>query len=180
MHLFHYYEKERGPFQNLSDLPIKEAKRILDHIKLTNSVLAAQRFEGYMEQRRELEALVRRLFLLKGGKPVREVPHYMVVEECDWIRTWYKDGASISIPLERFDTNTLSFTYGDMFPTFSPKVTDGKEYRRKVYTYDEILLLIKRYGLPQHWNPTGSLGPERYIEVQVWSDETINEAVAKR
>jgi len=58
-------------------------------------------------------------------------------------------------------------------PTFSPLVNDGKEYRKKVYTYPEILQIIKKYGLPQDWNADGSHGPERYIEVQVWSDRGV-------
>ena len=62
-------------------------------------------------------------------------------------------------------------------PTFSPRVTDGKEYRRKVYTYEEILDVIARYGLPQDWNDDGAKGPERYIEVQVWTDDQIKQYV---
>jgi len=51
---------------------------------------------------------------------------------------------------------------------------DGKEYRRKLYTYDEILKIIEKYGLPQHWNDDGAHGLERYIEAHIWSDEPIN------
>lgn len=58
-------------------------------------------------------------------------------------------------------------------PTFSPKVKDNKEYRHKLYTYQEILKVIDKYGLPQDWNDDGRFGPERYIEVHIWSDETI-------
>lgn len=46
----------------------------------------------------------------------------------------------------------ISFTYGDSHPTFSDRVNDGKEYRKKLYTYDEILEVIEKYGLPQDWN----------------------------
>lgn len=60
-----------------------------------------------------------------------------------------------------------------MFPTFSSAISDKKEYRKKVYTYSEILRAIEKYGLPQQWNSDGKSGPERYIEVQVWSDKTI-------
>jgi hypothetical protein len=42
-----------------------------------------------------------------------------------------------------------------------------------VYTYEEIVEIIKKYGLPQVWNEDGRYGPERYIEVQVWSDEPL-------
>lgn len=61
-----------------------------------------------------------------------------------------------------------------LFPTFSPRVNDNKEYRKKIYTYEEIIEIIKKYGLPQNWNRDGLYGPERYIEVQVWEDEPIN------
>ncbi len=62
----------------------------------------------------------------------------------------------------------------DSMPTFSDKITDGKEYRKKLYTYDEIVKIIEKYGLPQDWNDDGKYGPERYIEAHVWSDRTID------
>ncbi len=174
MYLYHYYEKEIGPFRNLSDLSLEEAKEKLHKIKQENTTFAAQRFDGYLERRVELEQLARELFIQKGGKPIRTVPHYMVIEDCDWLCDWYKEGQFVKIPLSEFDTNTVSFSYGDMFPTFSPRVTDNKEYRRQIYTYHEILGVIDRYGLPQVWNKDGQFGPERYIEVQVWSDDPIS------
>ena len=79
----------------------------------------------------------------------------------------------MKIPIEEFDKATLSFTYGDSMPTFSKAVNDGKEYRQKLYTYDEILKIIEKYGLPQDWNDDGKFGPESYVEVHVWSDETV-------
>lgn len=127
-----------------------------------------------MTRRINYEELGRRLFIEKGGKPIRKAPHYMVVECCDWLNSWFIEGDFIKIPIQEFDLNTISFTYGDMHPTFSPRVNDGKEYRKKIYTYTEILEIIKKYGLPQEWNADGKFGPERYIEAQIWSDETIN------
>ncbi|WP_174819739.1 hypothetical protein [Pseudobutyrivibrio xylanivorans] len=89
--------------------------------------------------------------------------------------SWYEDCDYIEIDTTDLDLNTVSFTYGDSHPTFSDKVNDGKEYRKKLYTYDEILKLIDKYGLPQDWNPDGEFGPERYIEVHVWSDRGIKQ-----
>jgi hypothetical protein len=97
----------------------------------------------------------------------------MVIEKCDWLKTWYKQTSIAKIPVSNFDMDKVSFCYGDMFPTFSDRVADGKEYRKQVYTYSEILELIEKYGLPQKWNSGGRFGPERYIEVHVWSDEPI-------
>lgn len=171
--LYHYYEKATGPFRNLSDLPIADAQAILDGIKKDNATFAAHRYDGYLERRQELEQLVRGLFIEKGGKPRRAAPHYMVLGQCDWLRSWYREGACVAIPVQEFDMDTVSFTYGDMFPTFSPRVTDGKEYRRRIYTWAEIQEVIARFGLPQHWNGDGKHGPERYVEAHVWCDEPI-------
>ena len=171
--LYHYYEKSAGPFRNLSELPLEQASAVQEDLKKAGGIFAAHRYDGYLERRRELEQLARGLFAEKGGKPVRKVPHYMVVGECRWLQSWYREGESVRLHISEFDPLTLSFTYGDMFPTFSPRVTDGKEYRGKVYMLGEITGLIRKYGLPQTWNEDGRYGPERYIEVQVWSDEPL-------
>ncbi|MDE7425438.1 MAG: hypothetical protein K2N51_17405, partial [Lachnospiraceae bacterium] len=133
----------------------------------------AKRQESYVEDRLRYENILRNEFLKKGGKIERQAPHYMVVEDSPWLYTWYDSPDFIKIPIKEFDISTLSFTYGDSHPTFSPKVNDGKEYRKKVYTYEEILQIIEKYGLPQEWNDDGKYGPERYIEVHIWSDNTI-------
>jgi hypothetical protein len=172
-YLYHYYEKAIGPFRNLSDLPAEEAAEILDSIRQTKEVMAGRREAGYMERRYELEQLARAMFISKGGQPVRQVPHYMVVGECEWLSSWYEEGEAVQIHISSFNTDRLSFSYGDLFPTFSPKVNDGKEYRGNIYTYKEMLQLIHKYGLPQVWNKDGARGPERYIEVQVWDDEAL-------
>ena len=111
--------------------------------------------------------------MAKGGIVRLDSPYYMVVEHSPWLGSWYEQGAFLKIPVEEFDVRTVSFTYGDSMPTFSDRVNDGKEYRKKLYTYDEILCIIEKYGLPQDWNDDGAHGPERYIEAHVWSRETI-------
>lgn len=86
----------------------------------------------------------------------------MVVGECKFLEGWYENSAYIKINIDDFEKNTISFTYGDSHPTFSDKINDNKEYRKKLYTYDEILDIIDRYGLPQDWNSDGIFGTERY------------------
>lgn len=175
MLLYHYFDSSIGPFLNLSDLPIEEAKHILETIKsIKPNSQSANRHDKYVEYRRNCENIIRKEFIKKGGQVERSSPHYMVVEHSPWLSTWYENGAFIKIPLEEFDLKTVSFTYGDSMPTFSPNINDGKEYRHKLYTYDEILNIIEKYGLPQDWNDDEKYGPERYIEAQIWSDETIN------
>lgn len=173
--LYHYYDKTIGPFVNLSELPIDKAKAVLDTIKLVKpNSQSAKRHDKYVEYRHNCENLIRSEFAKKGGVINRLSPHYMVIEHSPWLSTWHENSALIKIPIEEFDIRTISFTYGDSMPTFSPTINDGKEYRKKLYTYDEIIGIIEKYGLPQDWNDDGKYGPERYIEVHVWSDETIN------
>lgn len=175
MYLYHYYDKTVGPFRSLSDVSVEQAKSVLESIKTAKpNSQCAQRHDKYIEYRRNCERILRTEFSKKGGKILRSAPHYMVVEHSPWLSSWYENCAFIKIAVEEFDTDTLSFTYGDSMPTFSDRINDGKEYRKKLYTYDEILKVIEKYGLPQDWNDDGQYGPERYIEVHVWSDETVN------
>ncbi len=175
MVLYHYYDKSGALFRNLSELPIDEAKAVLEKIKSEKpDSQSAQRNDKYPQYRRNCEEIVRREFTKKGGKILRTPPHYMVVRHSPWLSAWFENCGIVKISADEFDTDTLSFTYGDSMPTFSEAVNDGKEYRHKVYTYDEIPKIIEKYGLPQDWNDDGKFGPERYIEVQVWSDGPVS------
>lgn len=174
MYLYHYYDKTIGPFKNLSELSIETANEVLNKIAITKpNVQCAKRQADYMQARLYYENILRNEFQKKGGVIHRSVPHYMVVEHSPWLSSWYENSAFIKIPIEEFDLKTVSFTYGDSHPTFSDRVNDGKEYRKKLYTYHEILQIIEKYGLPQEWNNDGKYGPERYIEAHIWSDEVI-------
>jgi hypothetical protein len=171
IYLYHYYDNSTGPFLNLSDLSPEEAESVQGKIVQSGKGFAAGRNEQYLSRRRELEQIVRHLFIGKGGHPLRTVPHYMVIGECPWLETWYSDSRYVKIHISEFDIRTVSFTYGDMFPTFSDRVTDDAEYRRQVYTYDEITHLIDKYGLPQYkWNDPIFAQPA-YVEAQIWSDD---------
>lgn len=179
MYLYHYFDQQMGPFKNISDLNKKDAQAVLNWIKSEKpNSLCAKRDEQYVENRLYFENILRNEFRKKGGRIERDVPHYMVVEHSPWLSTWYENVDYIRIPIEEFDLETVSFTYGDSHPTFSDKVNDGKEYRKKLYTYDEILEVIKKYGLPKDWNDDGRFGPERYIEAHIWSDAVIKKYIA--
>ncbi len=166
--LTHYYAAEIGPFVNLSDLPPEEAEKVLEQIRQTQNTFASRRTRDYLKIRRELEAKMRVLFIQNGGQPERDQPHYMILGTCEWAKTWYDGGAELQIPLAYFPSEIVSFTYGDTFPAM--RYQDGKPYRKQVYTLDEIPALIQEFGLPQEWNPDGKLGPDRYIEAQIWSN----------
>lgn len=169
--LSHYYERERGPFRSLSDLPPAEAERLLEGLRRRGDVFASQRAPDYLAVRRSLEERVRGLFVARGGRPVRARPHYLVLGECPWLRTWYRDAAAVRLPLAAVNPAVVSFTYGDTFPAM--RYQDGKATRGQVYTLEELPALVVRFGLPQAWNADGVGGPDRYIEAQLWSDAPL-------
>ena len=178
-YLYHYFDRRSGPFRSLTAISAEEAGPVLERLRSERpGSMCANREDGYLEKRRNCEAVLRREFAAKGGIIDIPSPYYMVVEHSPWLSTWYEDGDFLKIPVAEFDLRKVSFTYGDSMPTFSPRVNDGKEYRRKVYTYGEILRIIDRYGLPQDWNDDGACGPERYIEAHVWCEEPVRRYIA--
>ncbi|NIK77837.1 hypothetical protein FHS15_002975 [Paenibacillus castaneae] len=169
--LYHYYDKSTGPFRNLSDLLPEDAENVLTAIRNSNRGFASKRSKDYLEIRRSLELKARQLFIHKGGSPIRSHPHYMTLGECPWLMGWYPEGKALSLSISEFDPSTISFTYGDLFPTM--RYLDDKPYRKQIYLLDEIRHVIRQFGLPQNWNPEGNKGPERYIEVQIWDDKPL-------
>jgi hypothetical protein len=171
--LTHYYSAARGPLRSLSSIPIDQAEALMEDIHRQGLGFASRRPADYLVNRRGVEKLVRDGFIRKGGVPCRDTPHYFILGECAWVKTWYPDGRDLRLPLALFDPMTVSFTYGDSYPAM--RFQDGKPYRAQVYTLAELPGLVAEFGLPQDWNPTGALGPERYIEAQVWQDERLVE-----
>ena len=174
MYLYHFFDRRTGPFRSLTNIPPEEAKAVIEKIREERpDSLCARRDDQYVQKRRNCEAILRREFAAKGGLMEKDSPHYMVVEFSPWLSTWFEQSEYIRIPIEEFDLRTVSFTYGDSMPTFSDRCADGKEYRKKLYMYEEILKVIEKYGLPQDWNDDGKFGPERYIEAHVWSEMPV-------
>ena len=101
------------------------------------------------------------------------VPEISPIRNVLFFEKWYVNTAHIAVEASELDLKMLSFTYGDSHPTCSGKIKDGKEYRNRLYGYEEILKIIDKYGLPQIWNPDFKYGPECYIEVQIWTDRGL-------
>ena len=104
MFLYHYYDKEIGPFLNLSDLSADEASAVLSKLKREKPhTQSAQRDPEYMFRRRMYEDIIKKEFIKKGGIVKRDAPHYMVVEHSPWLSSWFENSAYIRIPIEEFD-----------------------------------------------------------------------------
>ena len=178
MYLYHYFDKRKIPFLNLSDLTDEEAIKLHTNLSAENNernIFAERDANGqYMIQRRIVEKRAYSMFVRKGSKPQRQAPHYMILAEKELAecKAWFIDCGVIKIPIDEFDKSTVSFTYGDSFPTFKPIFDEEPEYN--LYLYDEILEIIQQQGMPPSRNDDMSWLEPSYIEAQVWSDETIN------
>ena len=129
MYLYHYFDKRSGPFKSLTSISPEKAEVILKQINTERpNGFCAKRDEKYLERRKKCELILRHEFMAKGGVVKIDSPYYMVVDHCPWLSTWFEQSDYLKIPVEEFDIKTLSFTYGDSMPTFSPLVNDGKEY----------------------------------------------------
>ena len=174
MYLYHYYEKKRKPFLNLSDLSEHEAIQLHTKLAGENPNFAKRDDNGnYMFRRRIVEERAYSMFVRKGGKPQRKAPHYMILDTKEWEHCgWFLDYGVIKIPVEEFDKSTVSFTYGDSFPAFKPIFDEEPNY--DLYFFDEILEVIKERGIPLLYVEGRPWYEPAYVEAQVWSDETIN------
>lgn len=179
MYLYHYYEKTRPPFLTITTLPINEAKKILTKL---NTGLPD--IDYFLSRRYEMEKIVRDRFIEKGGTPVNTAPVYFTLGENKNMETWFDNVACIKIPVEEFDLNQVSFTYGDMFPVLNPKLNTGEEWWGQVYRYEEILDLINKYGYPEDppYHMRKKQFPKdkpirnylKYVEAHVWSNDVID------
>lgn len=83
--IYHYFEKERGPFRSLSDLSDKKIKEILEHARTEykesgKGILLGNVYsDDNINVRRRQEYMTRVTFMEKGGKPIRQSPYYAVL-----------------------------------------------------------------------------------------------------
>jgi len=184
-YLYHYYEKSCEPFRTITALPFEEALVVYTAWRADNPNSGKTTPEWYLNRRYDMEKIVRDKFISIGGKPVRTAPVYFTLGANKGMETWYNNPSYVKIPINEFDLDTVSFTYGDMFPVFRASLNTGEEYWGEVFNYDGILKLINKYGFPEdpEYNmkkryfpfPEGkNIGMYlKFIEAQVWCDTAL-------
>ncbi|WP_415930260.1 hypothetical protein [Zhenpiania hominis] len=173
--VYHYYVQDAGPFRCIMDLNFDKPEEYVEYLKKNQIEDKITYDSQYFYRRMMYEKKCRNIFISKGGMPDRKNPQYMTIGSYIGFEKSYMNNY-IKIPISRFSENKVSFTYGDMFPNFNEdNIIYNREYFGQVYTYSEVLEIIKKYGFPQDWNSNGDEGYERYIEMQVWSDEIIEQ-----
>lgn len=164
-YLTHFYRLGQQPFQNICDLDIDEAEKLLKED-------GDWRGDGtYLSSRIKHEKLLHSLFIEMGGKPKRKTPIYMIVGDSPTgphdLNEEYQH--KIQIPIEIFDPDTISFTYPDSMYKINldelEKVYLDRNNSPNIYRINELEEIIEKYEVYKHNN--------HYIEAQIWDDEPI-------
>ena len=184
-YLYHYYEKSCEPFRTITALSFEEALVVHTAWRAAQPNSGVTTPEWYLNRRYNMEKRVRDKFIDIGGKPIRTAPVYFTLGANKGLETWFNNPTYIKIPIDEFDLDTVSFTYGDMFPVFNTSLDTGEEWWKQVFNYEGILKLINKYGFPEdpEYNMKKRIFPFpegknigmylKFIEAHVWSDETI-------
>ena len=182
----HYHPAEDAPFRNLCDAPADELPAILERLGRRRATGFKRVFgRRYMDFRRKTEAKLKALFEQAGGRPERESPHYFILGESHWFAGLYPRPNHVRLPLAALPPATSSFTYPDSFvsmrlgPEFGLPPDPPRPYHERVFHMHELQGIVKAYGLPHDETGDDAYSDyhlrdfERYVEIQVWSDETV-------
>lgn len=187
----HYFLPDRSPFLNLSeaDEDTRSAvEREMAELRATGRQLRPFG-RRYMQWRKLTEERLFQLFVARGGRPVRTVPHYFVLGESPWFEHLAVGMRSVRVPLKSLQLETTSVTMTDSFTAmqFGERFgfpTVPQPHHGRVFLLNEIDNLVAEFGMPapewredhdswQKWPASA------YIEIQLWSDEPIRDHLGR-
>jgi len=187
-YLYHYFERDVGPFKPLTALPFEKAKEVLIDQKDAGKFYHPN-IDQFLQKRYDHDKKLYDTFIARGGRPQLTTPIYMMFgEHKQWVSA-YENPEIIKISLTEFDPKTISFTYGDSFAVFDSALFGEEEYWNKIYFIDEILKIIDRHGFPPHVEYDFKRGiypldrhinhQLKYVEAHVWDDTILNKYTPK-
>ena len=164
-YLTYFFRKGQTPFQVLSNLDEQVAETILARD-------VHWRGDGtYLAHRKWHERMLREAFIVRGGRPQRRYPIYMILGDSPVgphsMEAEYD--YRIQIPLDAFSADDVSFTYPDSL--YEVPLDDlGRLYlernqRPTVYRVEDLQWIVATYRVYAYNN--------HYVEAQVWNDEPL-------
>lgn len=171
LQIVNYCHRSCTPLLNIMRLPKKEAFALAREMAAQNKETTAfyrfADFENYYPERLKTDRLLYDRFIKLGGKPLQEHPFSFVLQGSDFLNDWFDRGIVTTIPLNRIDSDYISFTYGDSMSTLKM----NGEFT--MLTKDMLLKAISDYDGTLEDFLTNVDNQYRYIEVQVWDDECL-------
>ena len=140
----------------------------------------------YISFRLATEDKLRSLFIKAGGKPERSAPHYFVLGSSKWFEGLYPSTSKVVLLLSELRIQTTSITLPDSFTamrlgdSYGVPLEPQKPYHDRIYLLSELAQLVNLYGIPTDeakadYSNYVKEPFEKYIEVQVWSDEPVRD-----
>lgn len=188
----HYHLESRAPFLNLSDLDAETLDQVMRNLNEEHAAGLSHRTFGphYMELRRRTEAALRAGFANRGGRLRRANPHYFVLGESAWFAALSPNMRSVSVALSDLPPESTSVTYPDSVVAMRCGSDFGlpeldRPYVGRVFLLSELDELIAAHGMPADHPDDDYVGYEfrefeKFVEIQVWSDEPIQQFLSAR
>lgn len=162
----HYYFPGTDPWKNIMNLPEEDAFRVAAELAAshpdTTSFYRFADFGNYYPNRKKADEYVREAFIRLGGKPRLLHPYSFVLTECEYLREWFDSSDRIVLDLSGIPEDQVSFTPGDSCAL----ITHG--LKPAVLTKGMLLEGICAGGGSADAFLKKALGPNRYLEVQLW------------
>lgn len=180
----HYFEKDRGPFLNICDLPDDGLRRLAADEK--DSETAFNRFAlgpDFMKWRLAADNLLIGAYHEKFGFPPIGRPYFAVLGEFDKTLTMFRQGSRIVLNLSDFEDHEVTFMYPDhshLTSFYGAEVPhlfyqlrdspDNQGFRGQLFTFSELSSRFVDSGIAEsirsHQARDGWAGC--YVEAQIW------------
>lgn len=169
--IVNYCHPSCTPLMNIMRLPKDEAfalaYKMARENKDTTAFYRFADFENYYPRRLQTDKLLYTRFTELGGKPLQEHPLSFVLQESDYLDSWFGNGIVTAIPLEHIPSDRISFTYGDSMASL--------ERRGEIAMLTKEMLMT---AISEHCGTIEDFMTDieqkyHYIEVQVWDDECV-------
>lgn len=161
-HAYRFYERKEGPLSSIRNLTFKEALERGQQCGIRN-------MEDIYYNRVDIENLLYKMFINKGGKPQTEYPYYAAIynelPKDNKLFVRFNEPDCIKIPLNAFPKDCVSFTYGRSPKALTRK--DGHPTRRKLYLWDEAEWVINNIQFVED--------EELWLEMQIWERNTLSQ-----
>jgi len=179
----HYFERDRGPFLNICDLPDDELKNLVADER--ESETAFNRFAlgpDFIEWRLAADDLLIRAYQDKFGFLPIGRPYFAVLGEFDKTMTMFRQGDRIVLNLADFEDHEVTFMYPDhahltsyygaevphLF--YQPHHMPNERFLGQLYTFQELSADFESSRISElieeHLQRDGWAGC--YVEAQIW------------
>ena len=171
LQIVNYCHQSCTPLLNIMRLPKDEAfalaYEMAERNKETTAFYRFADFENYYPRRLKTDKLLYDRFIELGGKPLQEHPLSFVLQDSDYLDGWFDGGIVTKVPLNRIDSEHISFTYGDSMAVLE------RNGSFTMLTKDMLLKEITDFDGTIEEFLANVTNRYSYIEVQVWNDDCL-------